>query len=225
MTGADPRRSTRWAASCSRSRATSCPPAIKPPAPRTAGRRDHPVPVPQRRHAGQVRALSTSAQRPPRRSWRHAGPFLIAADQEGGQLIALGDGHDAVPGRHGARRDRRPGPRRAGWTRHGPRAAGDGRQRRLRTRLRPRRQPGQPAPRDPRVRQRPGGRRGACRRHGPRPAFGRRRGGRSSTSRASARSDLDTHHGLAVIAHDRARLDARRARPVRGGDRRRAPTS
>ena len=45
----------------------------------------------------QVRALVESAQAAAT-AGGHDGPLLIAADQEGGQLIALGDGSTAFPG-------------------------------------------------------------------------------------------------------------------------------
>jgi beta-N-acetylhexosaminidase len=46
---------------------------------------------------GQLRELTDAAQRAAREGG-HAGPLLVAADQEGGQLIALGDGSTPFPG-------------------------------------------------------------------------------------------------------------------------------
>ena len=74
----------------------------------------------------QVRSLCASLQS------AADGGLLIAADQEGGQFIALGDGSAGVRREHGARRGRRRRADRAVGRADRRRGAGDGRERRLR---------------------------------------------------------------------------------------------
>ena len=108
---------------------------------------------------------------------------------------ALGHEHDAVPGRHGARRGRRRGADRAGRARPSAGASGAGHHRRLRAGLRPRRSTRATSA----WARAPSGRtRTRSRRHAAAFTRGlmRRRAVRdaASTSRASAGSVVDPHH-------------------------------
>ena len=160
----------------------------------------------------QVRALTDAAQAAAGARDATAGPLLIAGDQEGGQLVGLGDGATPFPGSMalGATGDPSLAERVGRGDR--PRARGDGRQRRVRARVRPRDQPREPAPRDPLVRRRPSDRRGLRRRVRPRPARGRRRG-RAKHFPGLGEADIDSHLALPVIDADRALLDARELVP------------
>ena len=99
----------------------------------------------------QVRELTGAAQRASAQGG-HATPLLIAADQEGGQLIALGNATTPFPGNMAlaATGDVELAERVGHAHRLG--GARDGRQRRLRPLVRPRHEPGQSAPRHPLVR-------------------------------------------------------------------------
>ena len=140
--------------------------------------------APNLRSPAQVRRLTTSLQAAARARTladaREDLPLLIAVDQEGGQLLSLGDGVHALRRPDGDRRDRRRRPRRAGRAGDRARASSRRRQRQLRARSRRRVESGQPGARDPVVRRRPG--RGGEARHGldaGRPV-GRRRGDRQA---------------------------------------------
>ena len=163
------------------------------------------------RSPGQVRALSDAVQRA---AGEWPGPLLIAADQEGGQFIALGDESTQFAGQHGAGRGRRrrvDGASRAG-DRH--RGAGDGRERHLRAGARHGVEPANPAL--------------GIRAFGDDPALVARHGaamvrGLQSAGVAAAVKHFpgageatgDPHHGVATVPASRAILDAREFVPFR----------
>ena len=120
-----------------------------------------------------------------------SSPMLVAADQEGGQFIGLGEGSTAFAGNMALGAVDDVGPHGAGRARHRHRGAGDGRERRLRARPGSGHGSGQPGARDPLVRGLARGRRVARCRDGPRPPGGR--GGGHGQARAGDGAHLERY--------------------------------
>ena len=179
----------------------------------------HPVPLRERRHA---RPGPRAGRRQPGRG-RHPRPGGRARCSSPATRRAASSWRWATA-RHRSRAtwpSARPATRswQSAWARDRARARRDGHQRRLRARVRPRDEPGQPAPRHPLVRRRPGDRRLVRRGHGPRTARRRGRGRRQALP--GARRGGRRQPPRAAGDRRRPRPPRRgRARPVRGRHRR-----
>ena len=161
----------------------------------------------------QIRRLTAAIQEA-----RPAGapPLLVAADQEGGQLVGLGDGTTQFAGAMALGATGDEGLARACRRRDGARAACPRRQRELRAGVRRRQQPGQSGARNPQLRRRSRGGRTARGRDGPWPA-GRRRGRDGQALPGRRRHRSGSAPRAAAGAADERRAGRAGAGPVSSG--------